>query len=71
MAINGFSQAKYPVKWEVSSERIDELTYKVQFIAEIDAPYHIYPQKGTTGGMGMPTKFIFEENPNLELIGVL
>ncbi|MAW95397.1 MULTISPECIES: hypothetical protein [unclassified Leeuwenhoekiella] len=71
LAINGFSQSKYPVKWEVSSERIDELTYKVLFTAEIDATYHIYPQKGATGGMGMPTKFIFEENPNLEFKGAL
>ena len=66
-----FSQAKYPVKWEVSSQHIDELTYKVQFAADIDATYHIYSQKGATGGMGMPTKFTFDENSNLELIGAL
>ncbi len=71
LALNGFSQAKYPVKWEVSTKRIDELTYKVQFTAAIDATYHIYSQKGATGGMGMPTTLTFEENPNLELIGAI
>jgi len=65
----GFSQEEYPVKWKQSSEAIDELTYSVQFEAQIDEPYHIYPQGANSGGMGMPTRFLFDENPNLIIIG--
>ncbi|WP_419213628.1 hypothetical protein ACNR9Q_05570 [Maribacter sp. X9] len=64
----GFSQ-DYPVSWESNVERIDTLTYRVKFMAEINEPYHIYPIKGATTGLGMPTQFLIEENPDVILIG--
>ncbi|MGN6421447.1 MAG: peroxiredoxin family protein [Pseudobacter sp.] len=67
MAFLGFAQDNHPVSWKFTSERIAPLTYKVNFIATIQAPYHIYPQ--TEGGMGMPTEFLFADNDNIELIG--
>lgn len=63
------SQGTYPVSWKFSSEEIAPLTYKVKFQATIKEPYHIYPQQSSEGGLGMPTKFLFDPDPDVEFIG--
>jgi thiol-disulfide isomerase/thioredoxin len=65
----GFPQDTHPVSWKISSEEIAPLVYKVKFEATIKEPYHIYPQQSSGGGLGMPTKFLFDKDPDLELIG--
>lgn len=69
VSFSGFAQNAHPVSWKFSSELIGPLTYKVKFQATIKEPYHIYPQLASEGGMGMPTKFLFEDDADIELIG--
>lgn len=65
----GFGQDDHPVSWKFNSEKIGPLTYKVRFEATVKAPYHIYPQESFDAGLGMPTEFVFVEDPNMEFIG--
>jgi thiol-disulfide isomerase/thioredoxin len=66
----GFGQNYDPVSWKFSSEKIDALTYKVKFVATVEDPFHIYPQNSEVeDGLGMPTEFLFAEDPNIEIIG--
>ena len=68
----GFAQDSHPVSWKFSSEKIAALTYKVKFVATVEEPYHIYPQSGEfDDGLGMPTEFIFVEDPDIEFIGTM
>jgi len=67
IAFLGYGQDNHPVSWEFRVEKTGSLTYRVDFVATIKAPYHIYPQ--TSGGMGMPTEFLFEDNQNIGFIG--
>lgn len=58
----------HPVLWNVSSEEVAPLTYRIKCEAIIKEPFHIYPQR-SSGGMGMPTKFLFTEDENVEFVG--
>src|SRR6187402_879528 len=67
-AFSGRAQGNQPVSWKFVSEATAPLTYKVHFVASIQAPFHIYPQS-FSGGIGMPTTISIEENANIELLG--
>ncbi|MDO6430007.1 TlpA disulfide reductase family protein [Flavitalea sp. BT771] len=67
-AAAGRAQDNQPVSWKFSSEATAPLTYKINFVASIKEPFHIYPQS-FSGGIGMPTTISIEENANVELIG--
>jgi thiol-disulfide isomerase/thioredoxin len=71
IAFLGFAQDNHPVSWKFSSEKIAPLTYKLKLEATVQEPYHIYPQEASGGGMGMPTEFIFVEDPNVEFVGTM
>lgn len=58
----------HPVLWSVSSEEVAPLTYQIKCKAIIKKSFHIYPQR-SSGGMGMPTKFLFTEDENVEFVG--
>ncbi|MDD3977807.1 MAG: protein-disulfide reductase DsbD family protein [Methanomicrobium sp.] len=49
--------------------KIAPLTYELKLKATINEPWHIYTQDASRAGMAMPTRIIFEENNNVELIG--
>lgn len=61
------AQNSYPVSWEFRSEQTAPLTYRVILQATVKAPYHIYPRQAS-GGMGLPTEIIFEENDNVTFV---
>lgn len=67
--LSGFAQENHPVSWKLSSEKIGPLTYKIKIEARVEAPFHIYPQQSSGGGMGMPTEFLFAEDANIEFVG--
>lgn len=67
-AFHGQAQDDHPVSWKFSSESTAPRTFKINFIASVKAPFHIYPQS-FDGGLGMPTTISIEENPNVELMG--
>lgn len=68
-AFLGAAQTNHPVSWKIASEKIGELTYKVLIHATIKAPYHIYPQNSSGGGIGMPTEIKFSDSPDVEYVG--
>jgi thiol-disulfide isomerase/thioredoxin len=68
LAMVGLAQDNHPVSWKLSSEKTSDLTYKVMIEATVASPYHIYPQQ-SSGGMGMPTEFLFADDENIELLG--
>jgi thiol-disulfide isomerase/thioredoxin len=67
-AFAGQAQGNQPVSWKFASEAAAPLTYRINFMASIQEPFHIYPQS-FTGGIGMPTTISIEENANVELVG--
>lgn len=69
MIFSGFAQQNHPVSWKLSSEKIAPLTYQVKIEASVEAPFHIYPQLASGGGMGMPTEFLFAANANIDAVG--
>ncbi len=69
LAFSGFAQGNNPVSWEINSEKIADLTYRINMRATIKEPYHIYPQQSSGGGLGMPTEITFTEADGLEFIG--
>lgn len=64
------AQDSHPVSWKFNSEPIAPLTFKINFVASIKEPFHIYPQ-AYDGGMGMPTTISFVEDANIQLTGEL
>ena len=71
IAFLGFAQDNNPVSWKFSSEKIAPLTYKVKFEATVEAPFHIYAQQASGGGLGMPTEFLFTSNDDIEFVGII
>jgi len=67
-AVTGWAQDNNPVSWKLTGEATAPLTFKINLMATIKEPYHIYPQS-FGGGMGMPTTISVEENANVQLIG--
>lgn len=67
-ALPGWAQDNHPVSWKFQIDSIAPLTFKIDFVASINEPFHIYPQS-YDGGMGMPTTITLGENSNVELIG--
>jgi len=64
------SQILEPVKWKITSEKINSNTVELLFSAEIDKGYHLYsitiPEDGP-----LPTVFTFEESVNYNLDGAI
>ena len=65
---NPKSQILEPVKWIITSEKINSNTVELLFSAEIDKGYHLYsltiPEDGP-----LPTVFTFEESKDFSLDG--
>jgi thiol-disulfide isomerase/thioredoxin len=68
--LTGWAQDNHPVSWKFKSEATAPRSFKIDFVASIREPFHIYPQT-FDGGLGMPTTISIEENPNVELIGAM
>jgi thiol-disulfide isomerase/thioredoxin len=66
-----FAQDNHPVSWKFSAEKTAPATFTISIAAVIRDPYHIYPQQSSGGGLGMPTKIIFQPNVNAEFIGAI
>lgn len=58
-----------PVKWEYGAKKINDGEFEVTFTAIIDKGWNIYSQHTDPSGP-VPTSINFDENANLEFIGV-
>jgi len=63
------AQDNHPVSWKFSAEKTGPSTYQLMMTALVKAPFHIYPQQSSGGGLGMPTEIIFTPNDNVEFVG--
>lgn len=69
---NATGQIFNPVKWEYKSTSLGNNEFELEFIATIDAHWHLYTQHiGEPGpnGAPIPTGFFFKESADFELIG--
>lgn len=64
---NIFSQIESPVKWEISTEKINETQINLIFDATIKERWHLYSQYFEMGGP-MPLFFEFSQNEKYRLI---
>ncbi len=62
------AQVFNPVKWEYKTESLGNNEFELQFIATIDAHWHVYSQNVDDGGP-IPTSFLFKKSDQYELIG--
>ncbi len=66
--ISLFAQILEPVKWSLSSKRINDTIAELSFKATIDKGWHIYSQSVPPDGP-MPSKFTFTKNKDYQLVG--
>ena len=59
-----FAQIQNPVSWTATSKKINDKTYEIHLIANIDAGWHTYSQTTPDGGP-VPTSITFTKNPLL------
>ncbi|HON17957.1 MAG TPA: thioredoxin family protein [Salinivirgaceae bacterium] len=64
-----FGQVLEPVKWNFELKKINDTIYTVVGKATIEKGWHLYSQHLPQGNIALPTRFEFEENPVIELIG--
>lgn len=61
-------QLQDPVRWTVSTNKIDETKYEVVFDAKIDMGWHLYSSENPPGGP-ISTAFVFNESSDFVLVG--
>jgi thiol:disulfide interchange protein DsbD len=61
------AQLDNPVKWNISSNKIDDKKYEIIFDASIDNGWHLYSTDLPPGGP-IPTAFIFKESKSFRLL---
>ena len=68
-AIGAMAQSSKQVKWTFTAVKKGD-QYEVKATAVVNSAYHIYAQDAG-GGVGLPTKFKFNKNPLLTLVGTV
>lgn len=63
-----FGTIEQPVKWSISSEKVDDTTVQILFNAAVDDGWYIYSQKTEDGGP-IPLNFTYEESEAFTLNG--
>ena len=68
VGFSAHSQLQEPVKWSFKANRINDTIAELQFIAKIDATWHLYSQKLPPDGP-LPTLFKIDKTVGFQLIG--
>lgn len=63
-----FGTIEQPVKWSISSEKVDDTTVQILFNAAVDDGWYIYSQKTEDGGP-IPLNFTYKESEAFTLNG--
>lgn len=69
LGISAIAQSSKQVKWSFAAVK-KGADYKVTATAVVNGAYHLYAQDAG-GGVGLPTKFKFNKNPLLTLVGTV
>jgi thiol:disulfide interchange protein DsbD len=69
IAFNISAQNEQPVKWKLSSNKISDCEYELQFAGTIEKHWHVYSLNLPGDDGPLPSKISFKKNKNFELIG--
>ena len=58
-----------PVSWTFTSKKINDKTYEIQMIANIQSGWHLYSQKQPEDAIANPSEFKINNNPLFTLEG--
>jgi hypothetical protein len=58
-----------PITWTFSAKKISDKTYEIHMKANIQSGWHLYSQNQPEDAIAIPTSFVFNGNPLLELSG--
>ncbi len=61
------SLAQDPIHWSWKAEKISDKEYEVRLTANIDEGWHLYSQKQPEDAIAIPTAFVFNKNPLVEI----
>ena len=68
LATTATAQIQDPVKWDISSQKLSDTEYQIDFKAQIDADWHIFAQYLPKGNYSLPTRFSFEQLTDVERV---
>lgn len=63
------AQMANPVSWNFVSKKINDNTYQIQMIANIQNGWHLYSQVQPEDAIAIPTTFTINSNPLIKLEG--
>ena len=65
----GLAQVISPVFWSYSTKKLDDKTYEIHLMANIQPGWHLYSQKQPADAINIPTEINFNKNPLIILDG--
>lgn len=65
-----YSQILDPISWSSKTQQIDDNTFELQMIATLEDDWHVYSTTHGegSGGVGIPTEFVWEANENVKFV---
>jgi hypothetical protein len=69
LCLSAAALAQSPVRWEYTTQKLDDKTYEIHLTANIEQGWHIYAQQQPKDAIALPTKIKFNKNPLINIQG--
>ena len=69
LVVNAVSAQPNPVRWTFAAKKIADKQFEVEMRADIIAGWHLYSQLQPEDAIAIPTEFVLNQNPLLNLKG--
>lgn len=69
LVVNAVSAQPNPVRWTFAAKKIADKQFEVEMRADIIAGWHLYSQQQPEDAIAIPTEFVLNQNPLLNLKG--
>ena len=69
LVVNAVSAQPNPVRWTFVAKKIADKQFEVEMRADIIAGWHLYSQQQPEDAIAIPTEFVLNQNPLLNLKG--
>ena len=69
LVVNAVSAQPSPVRWTFAAKKIADKQFEVEMRADIIAGWHLYSQLQPEDAIAIPTEFVLNQNPLLNLKG--
>lgn len=69
LMVNAVYAQPSPVKWTFAAKKIADKQFEVEMRADIIAGWHLYSQQQPEDAIAIPTEFVLNQNPLLNLKG--